>query len=224
MTLDPAETLQLSPAAGCEGEDADDIARSQLDKYYSEIGLWGSLRWLLSIVLLSASARIVDIDSIPSLKPFAIFNVVCACIHLVTVSPLLKRPHSATNPRPPTVWLVQFISLMVLNIVALALSIVMMVMAYEFRKEKHPSGGMCRHKGGHHRPCMSDRSATFDMCVLSFCISIAIMVRFTARQIQERYEYIMAAHAAVDSMTAWKSCWAQWKVFMRGWRAGMEQK
>jgi hypothetical protein len=77
MTLDPAETLRLSPAAGCEVEDADDIARSQLDKYYSSIGLWGSLRWLLSIVLLSASARIVDIDSIPSVKPFAIFIVVC---------------------------------------------------------------------------------------------------------------------------------------------------
>ncbi|KFH45595.1 hypothetical protein ACRE_036120 [Hapsidospora chrysogenum ATCC 11550] len=68
----PAMTLDTA-----EGEDADDIARSQLDDYYSSIGLWGCLRWLVSIVLLSASARIIDLDSIPSLKPFAIVILVC---------------------------------------------------------------------------------------------------------------------------------------------------
>lgn len=97
-----------------------------------------------------------------------------ASLHIALMAPLLRKTHSATNPRPPTVWLLQFILLLVMSLASVAVSIVMMKLSHEFKDERASDGSICRSRSGSHYPCFSKRSKEYGMS--SACLGGAVAV------------------------------------------------
>ncbi|QMW26821.1 hypothetical protein G4B84_002066 [Aspergillus flavus NRRL3357] len=135
---------------------------------------WGMLRWLLSFILLGSTTAILVSKSVPGLVPFAIVNELCAGAHILTVFPSLRHSHSPTNPRPPTVWLVQFVALLTLTLAALATSITLLLKTLGFKNERH--GALCYNKSGGRYRCRSARSQTYDMSLVCLGGSIAVLI------------------------------------------------
>ena len=93
--------------------------------------------------------------------------------HILTVFPLLRHSHSPTNPRPPTVWLVQFVALLTLTLAALATSITLLLKTLGFKNERN--GALCYNKSGGRYWCRSARSQTYDMSLVCLGGSIAVL-------------------------------------------------
>ena len=83
-----------------------------------------------------------------------------ACIHLLAIGPPLLRNASATSSRPPTVWLVRQLVLVLAAAASIALSIVMLILTYEYRDERVPGPPTCRTKSGKRSRCYTDRART----------------------------------------------------------------
>ncbi|KAF3385660.1 hypothetical protein DPV78_012371 [Talaromyces pinophilus] len=117
----------------------------------------GILRWCCSFVLAAGAILIIDATVVSVVKPYAIYNIICSCIHVVSVGPSLRSPTSPASLRPPTSWLVHRVLLLTLTIGSVATSSVMVTMTQEFRNERDPSGTMCHYRYGDY-PCESARS------------------------------------------------------------------
>ncbi|KNG86667.1 hypothetical protein ANOM_005681 [Aspergillus nomiae NRRL 13137] len=172
------ETIALtvlgeSEAGGVSGH------RYSISDYYILVSYWGMLRWFLSFILLGGATAILVSKSIPGLVPFAIVNELCAGAHILTVFPLLRHSHSPTNPRPPTVWLVQFVALLTLTLAALATSITLLLKTLGFKNERN--GALCYTRSGGHYRCRSARSQTYDMSLVCLGGSIAVLMSTFAR-------------------------------------------
>ncbi|KAB8266435.1 cytochrome P450 [Aspergillus minisclerotigenes] len=95
--------------------------------------------------------------------------------HILTVFPSLRHSHSPTNPRPPTVWLVQFVALLTLTLAALATNIALLLKTLGFKNERN--GTLCYNKSGGRYRCRSARSQTYDMSLVCLGGSIAVLYR-----------------------------------------------
>ncbi|KFY08672.1 hypothetical protein V492_06029 [Pseudogymnoascus sp. VKM F-4246] len=224
------------------GRDKDDRAQkhseTSIATYYAKVVYWGAFRWIVSWVVFGTAVRIVSARSVPVIVPYGAFNLASACVNIILMGPLLRHSASATNPRPPTLWLARQAVLIALWIASVGTSIAMVVMTYEYRKEKDPSGKMCSGtKTGRHR-CESERASIHMACIFSLvgaagtlfaCILqlwLALRVnrtRFTEHEIKGAYEYTMRVQAQVKTSEAWKDVYRGIMNIPRSFKEGWDQ-
>ncbi|KFY31098.1 hypothetical protein V493_01410 [Pseudogymnoascus sp. VKM F-4281 (FW-2241)] len=137
-----------------------------IELLYTRVMYWGAFRWIVSWVVFGTAVSIVASGAVPVVVPYAAFNLVCACVNIILLGPLLRHTASATNSRPPTLWLARQTLLIVLWIASVAISIAMVVQTYEYAGEKDSMRKICYGtKTGRHR-CRSARASIHTSCII----------------------------------------------------------
>ena len=98
-----------------------------------------------------------------------------ACINLLAIGPRLLHNASATSSRPPTVWLVRQLVLVLAAAASVALSIVMLIVTYEYRDERVPGPPTCRRKGGKRYRCYTNRAKTHQSTIACLAGGLCIL-------------------------------------------------
>jgi hypothetical protein len=85
----PPKELSDEPTPG-QGTSEQKGCKKTIGDYYLYVIYWGILRWLLSLFLLGSAAGVISRGSISTVKPYAIYNLVCVSPILLLLSQSLS--------------------------------------------------------------------------------------------------------------------------------------